>query len=90
MPEPRRLGEAWILGLQPLIVQLLQILGRDRPQCAFDNTRQFRFVATRGYPQQLWQADIPDYHQPGKLRFDGQAPQLRFIDHSISRLLACQ
>ncbi|MNM54338.1 hypothetical protein D3C81_654600 [compost metagenome] len=90
LPKPRRLGEPRILGLQPLIVQLLQILGRDRPQCTFDNARQFRFVTERGHPQQLRQADIPHHHQSGELRFDRQASQLRLIDHRISRLLARQ
>ncbi|MNF87987.1 hypothetical protein D3C84_704680 [compost metagenome] len=90
LPEPGGLGQPRVLGLQPLVVQGFQILGRDRPQRTYDDTGQFRFVAPRRHPQQLRQTDVTHHHQAGEFRLDRQAPQLRLIDHGIASLLAQQ
>ena len=61
LPEPRRLAEARILGLQPALVQLVQGLARQRAQRLVDHHRQFRPVATGRHPQQLRVADIANH-----------------------------
>ncbi len=90
LPETRRLGQPRILGLQPLIVQLLQVLGRDRSQRAFDDAGQLRPVPARGHAQQLRETDIAHHRQPGEFRLDRQTPELRFIDHGVTSLLTQQ
>ncbi|MNC22422.1 hypothetical protein D3C75_704230 [compost metagenome] len=47
LPEPRRLAQAWVLWLQPTLVQLLQFLGRQRLQATLEHIGQQRPVAPR-------------------------------------------
>lgn len=63
LPEPGRLAQARVLGLQPALVQLLQLLGRQGLQALFEHIGQHRPVTPRAKPQQLRQANIAHHGQ---------------------------
>ncbi|MNJ28435.1 hypothetical protein D3C77_229720 [compost metagenome] len=88
LPEARRFAQAWVLGLQPTLMELLQVLGRDGLQAPLDNVRQLRPVTPRSNTQQLGQADIANHCQVAEFTLAGQPAQLCFIHHGIAGLLA--
>ncbi|MNN58622.1 hypothetical protein D3C81_1736790 [compost metagenome] len=90
LPEAGRLRQSRVFRLQPLVVQLLQIFGRDRAQSTLHNAGQLRPIAARADSQQLRQADIAHHHQFGELRLYRQPPELCLVDHGVGGLLRQQ
>ncbi|MNF50657.1 hypothetical protein D3C84_319580 [compost metagenome] len=90
LPEAGGFAQARVLGLQPALVELVQVLGRQAAQGDIDDAGQFRPVTPGGNPQQLRKADVPDDRQPGELLLAGQAAELGFVQHRIAHLLGEQ
>ena len=79
LPEACGVAQPWVFRLQPALVQLLQLLGRNGLQAALQDIGQDRPVAPRADPKQLRQANVTDHRQFAELAFPRQPAQACFI-----------
>ena len=88
LPETGGLPQARVLRLQPALVQLVQLLGRQGAQAGVEDAGQFRQVAAGGQAQQLWITDVGQHAEAGELDLAAEAGQVRLVDHRVAGLLA--